>query len=106
MASPLQHKSRLDPVTDEELEEAKHYFVTRNAADIIAKDPAYLFLELNGDEAKYILPLMNGSILDLIELQDKFRVRMWHEAMAWAERKWSLEAPYAIMRIQDERCDE
>jgi hypothetical protein len=107
MASPLQNKSRTDPVSGDELETAKEAFIVERTSELLEKYTLDVFLELNGGEGEYLRKLMTGSILELIVLQDKFRIRMQHEALALAERQWtpSMEA-FASLGIQDGRGSE
>lgn len=106
MASALQNASRLDTVSEEEMERAKEYYVDREANDLIKSDISGVFLEMNGDEAKVLHTLMTGSLLDLALLQTTFRERIMHEARALALRSWEeTEKAFAVRRIQDGRCE-
>jgi hypothetical protein len=98
------NRARLAPVSDDELLEAKDAFVSEQAEQLLKTDLIGLFAGLNGDEAEILHKLMTGSMLDLVELQARFRDRMQHEARTVAALAWTAsEAARAAMRIQDGR---
>lgn len=106
MTSAVMHQARVAPVSDNELLGAKNDFVEAEAAKLLKTDLLGLFAELDADGAEILHRLHSGSLLDLLELQQRFRDRMKHEARAVAARSWTAsEAARAAMAIQDGRCE-
>lgn len=102
MTSAALHAARFAPVSDAELLRAKEQFIKESMAKLLKTDLIGLFAMLNGDESEFLHKLMDGSMLDLIELQSRFKLRMQHEARMVAERDWNqFEASRAILAIQD-----
>ena len=92
------------PVSDAEMIEAKDEFIANESEKLLKDNLTDLFLELNSDGAKVLHILMTGSILNLAELQFRFRNRMHHEARVMASRLWTqTEAAMAADRIKDGR---
>lgn len=90
-------------VSEEELEEEQTLFVEERARDLLSKDIAGVFSELEKPE-ELLTPLYSCSLPDLISLQLKFHQLMLHEARKIALRDWEFnERGRTISRIIDEK---
>lgn len=73
--------------TESQFESAREERINSDAADLLNKSMFDLFIEME-DADQYIKELYSAGPLGLANLQEKFRVRIAHEAMAVASRQF------------------
>lgn len=89
--------------TDSQYESAREERINDAAAEILNKEMWDLFLDME-DADQFIKDLYTAGVFGLTNLQERFRVRIAHEAMAVATRRFDSGMKGAFLKsaLRDE----